>query len=129
MRLRQPTFGVPASGAPSRSAAAERLFELLEAAPGWHNGYVPRPLGLDFDDLPHERWNAWLAQSVAERAATPAGAAEAEAVWARSIEELDKGLCDGPWEATDLDGMIVRRRVLARHPPFRRHAEWAAARA
>jgi hypothetical protein len=77
----------------------------LPACKAWDAASVPRPLGLDFDDLPHTQWNAWLAQSVAERAESESGAASATAVWARTIEELDKGLCDGPWEASDLDAM------------------------
>ena len=77
----------------------------LPASAAWDDAFVPRPLGLDFDDLPHEQWNAWLAADVAARAVTPSGLESATAVWAKTVAELDKGLCDGPWEASDLDAM------------------------
>lgn len=67
---------------------------------------LKRPLGLDFDDLPHAQWNAWLDGDIVARATRSAvSREEATAVWGRTIEELDKGLCDGPWTFSDMNRM------------------------
>ena len=96
---------LPDRDLPVRIALGSPVAGDLPACRAWDPADKPRPLGLGFDDLPHEQWNAWLASDVAERAASDEGAAAAAAVWERTIEELDLGLCDGPWEASDLDAM------------------------
>ena len=70
----------------------------------WDMDHKPRTLGLGFDDLRHDQWNAALARDIAERARR-SDPEETAALWERTIEELDKGLCDGPWDAADLDAM------------------------
>ena len=74
----------------------------------WDEGEVPRKLGLDFDDLPHDQWNEWLECDIAVRAAKAkvSGDTKTAAVWEKTIVELDKGLCDGPWSKQDLDAMF-----------------------
>ena len=71
----------------------------------WDRQTRSRTTAVDFDDLPHAQWNAYLHRSVAQQAATPQGRVMAEAVWAKSISELDKGLCDGPFEFEDVNAM------------------------
>ena len=77
----------------------------LPAIRAWEAADVPRPLGLDYDSLPHRQWNGWLEADILERASEPRGAAEAVSLWARTQEELDLGRCDGPWTVDDLDAM------------------------
>ena len=63
-------------------------------------------LGVAYDDLPHDQWNKWLRDSVAQRAcASDRGMLEAREVWAATIQEVDEGLMDGPWEVEDIDAM------------------------
>lgn len=71
----------------------------------WDGQTRSRSTGVDFDDLPHAQWNAYLHRSVARQAATPEGRVMAEAVWAKTVSELDKGLCDGPFEFEDVNAM------------------------
>ena len=71
----------------------------------WDGQYKPRSTGLDFDDLPHSQWNEWLHVDVARQARTPNGRETATAVWEKTIKELDKGLCDGPFEFDDMVAM------------------------
>lgn len=71
----------------------------------WDGQYKPRYTGLDFDDLPHSQWNEWLHVDVARQARTPNGRETATAVWEQTIKELDKGLCDGPFEFDDMVAM------------------------
>lgn len=71
----------------------------------WDRGYVPRPLGLDYDDLPHAQWNRWLARD-AERRYSRASAADKrdyDAVWNKCLDEREKDLCEGPFELDDVD--------------------------
>lgn len=70
----------------------------------WDAGFTARSLGIGFDDLRHNKWNEWLARDI-ERRAKRSSDEDNRALWERTIEELDKGLCDGPWEAEDLDAM------------------------
>ena len=71
----------------------------------WDPRFKPRSLGMDFDDLPHADWNRWLHQDISERARSTQGATDAEAVWAKTKQEIDKGLCDGPFEFKDVEAM------------------------
>ena len=90
---------------PVRLALGSVVAGDLPPTHAWDKGDVSRPLGLDFDDLPHKQWNEWLHADILRRAQAPAGAAEAAALWGRLLVELDKGICDGPWAADDLDAM------------------------
>ena len=67
----------------------------VHAWEGAEEALVPRPLGLDYDDLPHAQWNTWLAEDLERRAQSQSGAEAAAALWARTQEELDLGRCDG----------------------------------
>ena len=66
----------------------------------WDRGWVPRPLGLDLDDLPHQTWNEDLARDAERRfrALSPTGLADHKAMWDKSIEERNDGYCEGPFD-------------------------------
>ena len=104
--------GVEALGLPDvhvkhRLALGSPVAGDLAPTHSWEESKEPsRPMGLDFDDLPHEQWNAFLHEDIARRAQRSAESREtAAAVWERTIEELDKGLCDGPWSLEDMNAM------------------------
>ena len=77
----------------------------VHAWEGAEEALVPRPLGLDYDDLPHAQWNTWLAEDLERRAQSQSGAEAAAALWARTQEELNLGRCDGPFTVEDLNAM------------------------
>ena len=74
----------------------------------WDEGRVPRPLGLDFDDLPHAAWNRWLVADAQRRFAAlcPRARADHDAMWAKSVAERDAGLCEGPFTPEQVDTMF-----------------------
>jgi hypothetical protein len=86
---------------------------------------VPRPLGLDFDDLPHKQWNAWLAQDAEKRFAALRGDGreDHEKAWNKSMQERDEGVCEGPYTIEELDSMFGDRwRGSRRFPVWQKGA-------
>jgi len=64
-------------GLPVRLALGAIVAGDLPAVHVWESAkeaFVPRPLGLDYDDLPHAQWNAWLAEDLERRAQSQSGA-------------------------------------------------------
>ena len=86
-----------------RSLLGTQVAGDLEPTHTWGCAEPTREAGLDFDDLPHAQWNEFVDKDVVRRAAM--FPAEADAVFAKTMKEVDKGLCDGPWEKEDIDAM------------------------
>ena len=86
-----------------RSLLGTQVAGDLEPTHTWGCAEPAREAGLDFDDLPHAQWNEFVDKDVVRRAAM--FPAEADAVFAKTMKEVDKGLCDGPWEKEDIDAM------------------------
>ena len=128
-------LGLDDRGLPARQVMGAPVAGDLPCVGAWDPAWKPRPLGLDFHDLPHAQWNAWLASDVEKRAcATPAGAANAEAVFRRTRKEIDDGLAFGPVLESDLsrwygpDGWRAMRRFgVEQGPPSARRWVPAAA--
>ena len=60
-------LGLGDTDAPLRMLLGAPVAGDLPPTRTWDPDFVPRPLGLDFDDLPHDQWNTWLAQDAEQR--------------------------------------------------------------
>ena len=100
----------PDTDLPARLAIGAQVTGVLEPTNVWDVQDRPSSLGLSFLDLPHEQWNAWLAADIESRALRmrPDATECAASLWEKCVAELDRGLCDGPWDAADLDALFGR---------------------
>ena len=89
---------------PMRMLLGTKVAGDLPPMRAWDPRYRPRTLGLDFEDLPHGDFNAWLHGDIARKATNgEQGATDAETVRAKTVSEIDKGLADGFFDKEDLD--------------------------
>jgi hypothetical protein len=93
---------------PIRLVLGAPVAGVLPATHAWDEQEPARPLGLDAHHLPHARWNAHLAADIERRARSPLAAQAVREVWEGTIEELDAGMCDGPYTAADMNAMFGR---------------------
>lgn len=78
---------------------------VLDPTRSWDWKPPTRPLGLDTHDLKHPAWNEWLAMDIERRAQSEKGRQDAKVVYDKTVSELDKGMCEGPYDEAMLDVM------------------------